>query len=503
MAQLSPDTPIAVIGAGAMGAGIAQVAAAAGHRVLLQDVREGAAEAAIKGLDAGLARLVERGKMTAQARAALVARITPIATLGEAAGAGLAVEAVKEDLEVKRALFAELEAVMGEEAILATNTSSLSITAIAAGLKRPERLAGLHFFNPAQVMPLVEVVTGLATDPAVAEALLATARAWGKHPVLARSTPGFIVNRVARPFYGEALRLLQEGAADPATLDALVRDGFGFRMGPFELMDLIGLDVSFAATSSIHAAYFGDPRYAPSVLQRERVEAGWLGRKTGRGFYDYTEAAAKPEPKTLAGGEVGGVAVQGDLGPAEGLVARLEAAGVAVRREAGPGRLVVPGATLALGDGRTAAARAASDVVADLVLFDLLDFAAGRRIALSRAPYTSPSALAAAAGLFRAAGIEASEVTDLPGLVCLRTVAMLANEASEAVLHGVASAADVDTAMLKGVNYPAGPLALADRIGPAFLVRALDNLAGAYGEDRYRASILMRRLAASGQGFHA
>lgn len=507
MPALETGTGIAVIGAGAMGAGIAQVAAAAGHPVMLYDLREGAAAEAIAGIGKGLDKLVGRGKLDAAARDATMARLRPIGDLSQAASAGLAVEAVKEDLEIKRALFASLEAVVGDEAILATNTSSLSVTAIGSGLRRPERLAGLHFFNPAPVMPLVEVIAGLATDPAVAQTLLATAKAWGKFPVLARSTPGFIVNRVARPFYAEGLRLLQEGAADPATIDAVLREGFGFRMGPFELMDLIGHDVNFAVTASVHAAYFGDPRFTPSVIQRELVEAGWLGRKSGRGFYDYAEGAARPEPASIAAAAFDGpVVVEGGLGPAEPLVARLEQAGLTVERRPGAGRpgagrIVLASAALALSDGRTATERAAAEGEA-LVLFDLADWAKGERIALAAAAQAPAAALAAAAGLFQRAGLAPTPVADLPGLVTLRTVAMLANEAAETVLHGVATAADVDVAMLKGVNYPKGPLAMADALTPGFVVTVLDNLARAYGEDRYRASVLLRRLAAAGQGFH-
>jgi 3-hydroxybutyryl-CoA dehydrogenase len=309
---------------------------------------------------------------------------------------------------------------------------------------------------------------------------------------------------VARPFYAEALRLLLEGAAEPATIDAVIRDGFGFRMGPFELMDLIGHDVNFAVTNSVHAAYFGDPRYTPSVIQRELVEAGWLGRKAGRGFYDYAEGAAKPAPR-IAGTvpPAGEVVVEGSLGPAEPLVARLEAAGLTMLRVAGEGRIVLGKTVLALSDGRSATERAAAEEIAELVLFDLADWPTASRIALAKAEQASDAAIAAAAGLFQAAGIVASPLADIPGLAVLRTVAMLANEAADAVLQGVASAADVDTAMLKGVNYPKGPLAAADTLGAGFVLTVLDNLARAYGEDRYRASLLLRRLAASGKGFHA
>ena len=289
---------VAVIGAGAMGAGIAQVAAQAGHRVQLHDTRFGAGEAAKRGIADALSRLVGKGRLSQADADAAVGRIDSVVTMPDACVATLVIEAIVEDLDAKRELLSRLENIVAPECILATNTSSLSITALAAGMKHPGRVVGMHFFNPVPVMALVEVVSGLATSEDAAAAVLATATAWGKMPVRATSTPGFIVNRCARPFYGEALRLLNEGAADPATLDAVIRDAGGFRMGPFALMDLIGHDVNFAVTQSIWEAYFHDPRYAPSVRQRELVAAGWLGRKSGRGFYDYTDPSS-PKPVEL------------------------------------------------------------------------------------------------------------------------------------------------------------------------------------------------------------
>ncbi|MDE2277677.1 MAG: 3-hydroxyacyl-CoA dehydrogenase, partial [Burkholderiales bacterium] len=294
------NAPVLVVGAGIMGAGIAQVAAQAGHPVWLFDLRPGAAAEARQRLAATLDGLVSKGRLAADAVQATLSRVTPAETLAQAAGAALVVEAIVEQLEAKRTLFRELEGLVGESAVLATNTSSISITAIANGLRHPGRLVGMHFFNPVPLMRLVEVVSGLATEPAVAEAIFALARAWGKVPVHARSTPGFIVNRIARPYYAETLALLHEQAAAPAALDSGLKAA-GFRMGPCELMDLIGHDTNFAVTQSVFEANFFDRRFGPSLVQREMVDGGLLGRKTGRGFYRYPQGApALATPPRLA-----------------------------------------------------------------------------------------------------------------------------------------------------------------------------------------------------------
>lgn len=496
---------VGVVGAGAMGRGIVQVAAAAGHTVLVYDAKHGAAAAAKGAIARDLARLVDKGRMTAVAREALLARLRTCASLAEVAPAALVVEAVVEDLGVKRGLFAELEKICAPETILASNTSSLSITAIAAALQRPGRCVGMHFFNPAPVMALVEVVSGLATDPAVAAAVEATASAWGKSPVRATSTPGFIVNRVARPFYAEALRLLEEGAADPATIDAVLRESGGFRMGPFELMDLVGHDVNSAVTRSVYDACFQDPRFRPSFAQLELVAAGRLGRKSGRGFYDYAPGATKPEPATLPPGrKPRRLVVLGDPGPLEAIVALAETAGLEVERGVGRGTLCVDGATIAASDGRSATEHAAAESIENLVLVDLaLDYAVARRVALAAADQAGPEALSAAAGLFQALGKAVSPLDDVPGMAVLRTVAMLANEAAHAVAQDVACAAAVDLAMAKGVNYPIGPLAWAEKIGLDRVLFALDALARSYGEDRYRAAVLLRRKVWGRTRFHA
>ncbi|RWU21216.1 3-hydroxyacyl-CoA dehydrogenase PaaC [Pseudomonas alkylphenolica] len=504
MSALDNSTVVAVIGAGAMGAGIAQVAAQAGHPVKLHDARPGAAAQAIDGIDRQLGKLVEKGRLSAEARAATVARLQPADAIEALADAGLVIEAIVENLEVKRGLLRQLEALCSAECIFASNTSSLSITSLAAGLAHPERVIGMHFFNPAPLMALVEIVSGLATPRALAEQLYATARAWGKQPVHTKSTPGFIVNRVARPFYAESLRLLQEGAADCATLDALLRDAGGFRMGAFELTDLIGHDVNYAVTCSVFAAYYNDMRFQPSLIQKELVDAGRLGRKSGHGFYNYADGVERAQPVELtSAASVDCCVVEGHLGVAEPLVQRLQDAGVQVVRRDGSGLLRVGDALLALSDGRLASQRAQEDGLRNLVLIDLaLDYAKAGRVAIACAADTTIDARDQAVALLQRAGIKVSQLADLPGLAVLRSVAMLANEGADAVLQGVGSAADIDLAMRAGVNYPQGPLAWADAIGLPGVLRILENLQTSYGEERYRPSLLLRRLVAEGRRFH-
>jgi 3-hydroxybutyryl-CoA dehydrogenase len=505
MAALPREATVAVFGAGAMGTGIAQVAAQAGHRVLVFDSRINAADEAKRRVGETLAALAAKGKLAAADATAAAERVHAIHAPGDAASAKLFVEAIVEDLEAKRELFRQVENVAAPEAILATNTSSISITAIGAGLKRPSRVAGMHFFNPAPLMPLVEIVHGLATDPDVVETLHTTATSWGKTAVRAASTPGFIVNRCARPYYAEALRLLAERAADPATLDAVMRECGGFRMGPFELMDLIGHDVNLAVTRGVWEAFFHDPRFTPSVHQQELVSAGFLGRKSGRGFFNYAPGAAKPVPATEAAQPAPArVVVHGDLGPAAALAERLAARGLAIERrpahEAFPDGAIEAGGTwLALGDGRPAGARAAACGVANLVHFDLaFDYASATRIAMARADACGAGAFAAAVGALQAAGLAVSRVDDIAGLPVIRTVAMLANEAADAVQQGIASAADVDAAMRLGVGYPRGPLAWGDAVGAARLRDVLAHLAHHYGEPRYRIAPRLARRALSG-----
>jgi 3-hydroxybutyryl-CoA dehydrogenase len=508
-AALPASSTVAVIGAGAMGAGIAQIAAQAGHHVQLHDVRIGAGDAAKQGIAAALFRQVEKGKLARVDADAAIGRIATTVMLPDAVSVGLVVEAIVEDLGAKRELLKRLDGIVSPECVLASNTSSFSITALSAGLAHPERVVGMHFFNPVPLMPLVEVIAGLATSPDVVESVFATAAAWGKSPVHAASTPGFIVNRCARPFYGESLRLLAEGAGDPATLDAVLREAGGFRMGPFELMDLIGLDVNLAVTKSVWEGYFHDPRYAPSLKQQELVAAGWLGRKTSRGFYDYAPGATKPSPQSeSAQAAPARVTVHGDLGIVSPLADRIAAGGVSVGRERVdsrfPGGAIhvagkAGGTWLALTDGRTATSRVVASGVRDLVLIDLAqDYATATRIAVARADTCAGDAYVAAIGALSAGGLAVSRLDDPAGLAVMRIVATLANEAADAVVQRVAAPGAIDLAMRLGVNYPRGPLEWGDAIGVGGVREVLLHLAAHYGEDRYRVSPLVARRAAAG-----
>lgn len=496
------NVPVLVVGAGIMGAGIAQVAAQAGHRVMLFDMRVGAAVEAKDKLASNLQTLVAKGKLNREAVEQTLSRITAIASLQETASAGLVVEAIVENLDAKRGLFRELEQIVSSDCILASNTSSISVTAIANGLRLPGRLVGMHFFNPVPLMKLVEVVSGLQTQPMVADAIFALSEQWGKVAVHACSTPGFIVNRIARPFYAEALALLQERAAAPVVLDACLRAA-GFRMGPCELMDLIGHDTNFAVTQSVYQANFFDKRYVPSLVQREMVDGGLLGRKSGQGFYSYASDAPKVtiEPYVLAPlPQAKDVCLHGRGAFADVVHAALNSALAeskstghpAVRRDPESDwiGLEIDGAQLRLTDGRCA-----SQLGANVCVFDLPLQAAGSRpgaaqgaLAWTASSGATASWAAQAAQWLQALGFNQMRVADTPGLVVARTIAMLINEASDAVHQGVCSAAAADAAMTLGVNYPAGPFDWLSIWGSSPVCSLLDAMDVYYRGERYRVS---------------
>ena len=386
--SLDKNCIVGVVGSGAMGSGIAQVAVKAGHQVIVFDTNGDALQKAEKSVVSALRKLEEKGKISDAEEQ--IARFTFTASMEKMQRCKLVIEAIVEKLEVKKSVFQALEGIVSADCVLATNTSSLSVTSIAAACKKPERVLGLHFFNPAPIMALVEVVPAIQTDPGLVTAARQWMTDWGKSPVVAKDTPGFIVNRLARPFYGEAIRIFEEGIADMATIDWAMTELGGFKMGPFALMDFIGHDVNFVVTETVFSSFFYDPKYRPSFSQKRLMEAGWLGRKSGRGFYDYTDGVAMPEP------------------------------------------------------------------VKD---------------------------------------------TKLGKTILDRIVAMLINEAVEAVYLNIATPADLDLAMTKGVNYPKGLLHWCDEWGADHCLRRLDCEYNLYHDDRYRASLLLRKYAFDNRKF--
>ena len=485
---------VLVVGAGIMGAGIAQVAAQAGHSVYLMDAREGAARQACAKLRESLDALLAKGKFTQDQVDGMLERIQPVDSLADAADAGLVIEAIVENLDAKRALFTELESLVGADCVLASNTSSLSITAIAKGLRDPSRMVGMHFFNPVPLMKLVEVVSGLQTAPGVAQAIFDLSKAWGKVPVHARSTPGFIVNRIARPFYAEALALLHEQSTSAQVIDACLR-AIGFRMGPCELMDLIGHDTNFAVTQAVYAANFFDKRYAPSLFQSALVDGGMLGRKSGRGIYDYSAGSKPPAPDTqpLPPPAVTHLQLHSRAQDAQTMAdwqVRLQAAGLAtdfVTTSDWTG-LQTGDLHLRQTDGRPASALGAQVVVYDWHLPQ----GGAPGLAFAASSGASVDNIARAQALLGALGFAPQRIADQPGLVAARTLAMLVNEAADAVQQGVCDPAGADAAMKLGVNYPAGPFEWLARWGAPAVVQVLEALDAHYQGERYRVSPWLR-----------
>jgi 3-hydroxybutyryl-CoA dehydrogenase len=381
---------VGIIGGGTMGSGIAQVAATAGCKVKLYDTSQAALYKAKADLEKILLRLIEKGRIASEEKDRIESNISYVDRLNELEDSHLTIEAIVENLEVKQKVFTELESFVADDCIIASNTSSLSMASIAASLQKPERCIGIHFFNPAPLMKLVEVIPAIQTSEAVLEQTIQTITNWKKVVAVAKDTPGFIVNRVARPFYGEALRIYEEGIADFATIDYALKTLGGFRMGPFELMDFIGNDVNYTVTETVFTAFYFDPRYKPAFTQKRFSEAGYLGRKSGKGYYDYSVGATKPDP---------------------------------IKNEA------------------------------------------------------------------------------LSQLIFERVLVMLINEAADALFLNIASAADIDNAMTKGVNYPKGLLAWADDRGIDWCVSKLDDLYNEYHEDRYRCSPLLRKMKSADKTF--
>ena len=491
---------IAVVGTGAMGRGIAQIAAQAGSQVFLLDANPGAAETAKTALLQQWGKLVAKGRLEADQATALAARLHPVQSIAQLSACDLVVEAIVERLDAKQSLFSDLEAVVRNDAILATNTSSLSVTAIGAALKNPTRLAGFHFFNPVPLMKVVEVIAGLKTDAAVCTALSGYARQMGHTPVLAQDTPGFIVNHAGRGFGTEALRIVGEGVADFATIDRILRDQVGFKLGPFELMDLTALDVSHPVMESIYRQYYDEPRFRPSVITAQRLAGGLVGKKVGEGFYRYVDGVAQipPEPATPIVGDIAPVWVSPRAARRAELYQLLKDLGATIETGTSPSphaiTLVAP-----LGfDITTVAVVERLDPARTIGIDMLIDDAATKRRVLATNPATRLDIRNAAHALFARDGKAVSVIRDSGGFVTQRVVATIVNIASDICQQGICTPRDLETAVTLGLGYPLGPLAMGDRWGPTNILEVLFNMQTVYGDTRYRPSPWLRRRGAIG-----
>jgi 3-hydroxybutyryl-CoA dehydrogenase len=491
---------ISIVGAGAMGRGIAQIAAQTGSQVLVYDNQADAAIKAITLIRATWAKLAEKGKLTAYQAAQYGERLKACTDLKDLASCQLVVEAIVENMQIKQALITQLEAIVSPACILASNTSSLSVTAMAAGMQSPQRFAGYHFFNPVPLMKVVEVIAGLKTDPAVCEQLAQYARMMGHTPVLASDTPGFIVNHAGRAYGTEALRIVSEGIADFATIDAILKDQVGFKLGPFELMDLTALDVSHPVMESVYRQYYEEPRYRPSVITAQRLAGGVLGKKTGAGFYQYTDGVQV----SIAQAAIPFVA---DMPPVwvspratrrSELLQLLKNLGANIETGVSPSMqaltLVAP-----LGfDVTTVAVVERYDPARTVGIDMLIDDAATKRRVLMTNPATRTDMRDAAHALFAKDGKAVSVIRDSGGFVTQRVVAAIINIATDMCQQGICSPADLELAVTLGLGYPHGPLALGDLLGPTNILEVLFNMQTVYGDPRYRPSPWLRRRGAIG-----
>jgi 3-hydroxybutyryl-CoA dehydrogenase len=494
----SADLILGIVGTGAMGRGIAQIAAQAGVTVRLHDSRAGAASQAKDELVQTFDMLAGKGRMTADAARASSGRLQIIDALDGLAGCHVVIEAIVEDLEAKKQLFAALEPIVGDDCLIASNTSSLSITAIASACRKPGRIGGFHFFNPVPLMKVVEVIDGALTDSWVGEALSKLARRMGHQPVRATDTPGFIVNHAGRGFGTEALRIVQEGVAPFVTVDRILREAAGFRMGPFELMDLTGVDVSHPVMESIYDQFYQEPRFRPSYLLRQRYVAGLFGRKVGRGFYTYKDSKQVPvsEPQLPEGKPMPVWIDAAEVGWRDALRGVVKAAGWTLEQGERPGAealcIVAP-----LGDDATSAAQARGLDARRTIAVDMLFGLKGRR-SLMTTPVTLPECLASACTLMRADGTPVSRLRDSAGFVAQRVVAMIVNIGCDIAQQGIATPEDIDNAVQLGLGYPKGPLALGDALGPQRILAILDSLSAYTRDPRYRPSPWLIRRARLG-----
>ena len=481
------DLTVGVAGCGTMGRGIAQVLAQSGVRTLMYDAQPGAAQRGLDSIGQALTRLAEKGRIADPQ--AVKRNLEVVPGLGAFAPCQVVVEAIVEDLAAKRTLFSELEAIVGGECILASNTSSLSVTAMAAACKRPGRVAGYHFFNPVPVMKIVEVVDGVLTEPWVTDALTALAKRYGHAPIRCKDTPGFVVNHAGRAFVPEALRILSEGIADFATIDRILVDAAGFRLGPFGLMDLVGLDVNVAVMKSMYDQYFQEPKYKPSFIAEPRVAAGLHGRKTGRGWYAYTPdmqvPAEPPAPKAAKPPAVWAVPELKEL---------LVDLGARVELKPAPDAICFV-APLGL-DASAAALEQGLDPARTVAVDPLFGFSKRRTLMVN--PLTKKETRDAAHALLAADGVPVSVINDSPGFVAQRVVAHIVNVGCDIAQMRIATPQDLDRAVMLGLGYPKGPLAMGDALGPKRILSVLQAMHELYQEPRYRPSPWLRRRAELG-----
>jgi len=491
-----PDLSLAVVGTGVMGRGIAQIAAQACIRVLLPDGRPGAAREAKESISGQLARLAEKGRLERDEVARANANLVLADSLDALSSCPIVIEAVVENLEAKRELFRSLEKIVAVDCVMASNTSSFSITAIAAACKQPERVAGFHFFNPVPLMKVVEVVDGLLTAPWVGEALAALAQRCGHKPVRAKDTPGFIVNHAGRGYGTEALRILGEGIAEFHEVDRILRDCAGFRLGPFELLDLTGLDVSHPVMESIYHQYYEEPRYRPSPIAGQRVNAGLLGRKSGRGFYRHENGKQEEIPVSPAPAARPRRVWISPVDLGEQLSKCIASLEVEIDSGRQPWRdslcLVAP-----IGEDATSTAIDLELDPARTVAVDCL-FGLDKRRTLMTTPVTSSQMRDAAHGLLASDGVPVSVIHDSPGFVAQRVIAQVVNIASDIAQQRIASPADIDSAVTLGLGYPRGPLAWGDAIGAGTILGILEGLHDFYQDPRYRPSPWLKRRALLG-----
>ena len=497
---------VAVIGAGTMGMGIAQLAAMHGHQTFIFDLDNSKAQDALNQLTTQLNKRVQIGKMTQQLLDSTLGNLTIVDDIQQLAQTDLIIEAIVEKKEVKQNLFQQLAMICSETTIFASNTSSISITAIASAIPSPERVVGLHFFNPAPVMKLVEIVQGLKTSSSIANALFELMKQWNKVPVSAKSTPGFIVNRVARPYYAEAFRALQENVTTVEQLDYIFRECGHFAMGPCELTDLIGQDVNFSVTQSVYQEFFYEPRYRPSLIQKELVDAGCYGRKSQQGFYDYRQQQRTPMYALPEGSKQDSLKISlkihdhsekfVDLIQRFKLESAIDISYIESKQNADSKQSVIQieDIYLRFTQGESVEIDCINEKV---ILMDWhADWQKAKAVVVTASPACSQNDCDKVTQLFLTCGIQTIWTKDHPGLYVTRTIAMLINEACEAVLHQIATEQDIDSAMKFGVNYPQGPFQWAEQIGFDHVLTTLENLYRIYAEERYRPSLYLRKKAA-------